>query len=247
MKTTIVGVATLLLVGSVARGVVFSSVPFTGPSVGIPDWDPNGVANSLTVTTPGTVLVSLTIQLSISGRGEDGSYNGDLYAYVKHNDTIAILLNRPGKTADDDFGYADSQGFQVTFDDSALGGNATGTQDIHIYRRELSLSGTDDSTPLTGPLTGVWRPDARAADPDDVVDSTPRTAGLGGFAGIDPNGTWTLFLADLGQNGLAQLDSWAISGVAVPEVPASSLLTAVALGAFALSARQWRVPKRLAR
>jgi hypothetical protein len=66
--------------------------------------------------------------------------------------------------------------------------------DIHQYR--FTLSGSE-TTPLGGPLTGIWTPDGRVVDPDLVLNTDPRTALLGSFNGLDPNGEWTLLIADL--------------------------------------------------
>ncbi len=56
----------------------------------------------------------------------DGGWNGDLYAYLTHGSGISILLNRPGLTASDHFGFGDP-GMNLIFDDNAANG------DIHTY------------------------------------------------------------------------------------------------------------------
>ena len=68
-------------------------------------------------------------------------------------------------------GYGDS-GFNITLSDSAPNG------DIHNYRAVF--------TPEAGsPLTGVWQPDGRHADPSMVLDSTARTATLSSFCRLE--------------------------------------------------------------
>jgi MYXO-CTERM domain-containing protein len=40
---------------------------------------------------------------------------------------------------------------------------------------------------------------------------------LGSFAGSDPNGTWTLFLADLSSGAQSTVVSWGLDIITVPE------------------------------
>ena len=51
--------------------------------------------------------------------------------------------------------------------------------------------------------------------------------------GHQPNGDWTLFVADLNLNGTVQLDAWGLNITPIPEPGTLGLL---ALGALAL----WR-------
>jgi subtilisin-like proprotein convertase family protein len=57
-----------------------------------------------------------------------------------------------------------------------------------------------------------------------VLDTDARTAGLNSFIGTNPNGTWTLFIADTQLNGTAKLDSWGLSIEAVPEPATITLI-----------------------
>ena len=58
----------------------------------------------------------LTVDLSVSG-----GYNGNLYAYlVAPNGTLVMLLNQPGATISNPFGYGGS-GLNVTLSDTAAG------------------------------------------------------------------------------------------------------------------------------
>jgi hypothetical protein len=116
---------------------------------------------------------------------------------------IAVLLNGVGHTIAHPFGYADSGFAGVVFDDQA-------NHDVHNYRLTLEPVGF-------GPLTGNWRPDARAASPGAALDSDPRTATFAQFNGLNPNGNWTLFVADLSSGGTARLQSWSLEITAVPE------------------------------
>jgi len=142
--------------------------------------------------------------------------NGDLYATLSHEDgsgqvnAFVVLLNRPGKRADDEEGYLDS-GLNI---DLVAQGDAP---DVHGYRHTLEGS---HSVPLGGPLTGLWSVDGRVADPDLVLDTDPRDTDLDAFTGVNPNeGRWVLFVADLMDGAQARLDSWSLNftEVAVPE------------------------------
>lgn len=46
-------------------------------------------------------------------------------------------------------------------------------------------------------MTGTWQPDGRTNSPGSVLDSQPPDAFLSSFNGLDPNGDWTLFVADV--------------------------------------------------
>lgn len=137
-----------------------------------------------------------------------GTWSGDLFAYLNFGEAHAVLLNRVGRTELNPAGYGD-KGFQVTFEDAAL--NA----DIHQYRVTYELS-----PPLStsGALTGTWAPDGRTTDPAEVVDTDPRTATLSVFDGLDPNGFWTLFLADMEPGAVHQLLGWGLTLRSEPTV-----------------------------
>src|SRR5437868_10594080 len=145
----------------------------------IPDDDFNGYQNTLTVSSfPGN-LSDVNVTLNISG-----GFNGDLYGYLYHNNTTAILLNRVGRTSSSSVGYPDA-GFgpdgsanSFTFDDQAA-------HDVHLYGTFLhTLNGS-------GQLTGQWQPDGRNLDPlssGSAFDAATRSNLLGSFNGADPNG-----------------------------------------------------------
>jgi len=59
--------------------------------------------------------VRVTLELS-------GGWNGDLFAQLNHNSGFSVLLNRPGVSSSEPFGYGDP-GFSVTFADSAANGD----------------------------------------------------------------------------------------------------------------------------
>jgi hypothetical protein len=66
-------------------------------------------------------------------------------------------------------------------------------------------------------------------DPLDSLETTPRTNMLSVFNGMNPNGDWTLFLADQGAGETATLTGWTLTITAVPE-PSVALCLALAGG-----------------
>ncbi|NQX02078.1 proprotein convertase P-domain-containing protein [bacterium] len=186
---------------------------------GIPDRNASGLISGITVS--GTDLIT-SIELALV---TSGGWNGDLYAYLEHDDVISVLLNRPGVTSEDSSG-AGSSGLNVTFSDAAA-------LDAH----------TGLSSSFGELATGTFQPDGRGEDPALVTTSSPRTLKLSGFTGQVASGTWTLFIADLSSGDSATLDSWSLSlttepAATVPE--ASTSLIVLALGAGSLLARRRR-------
>ncbi len=222
-----------LALGSSARANQYS-FPFTNGNV-IPDANPVGLTDTRFISgiPSWQVITNLEVSLNISG-----GFNGDLYAYLRHEVDgqvgFAILLNRVGKDTNNRrlpsyFGYPEP-GFLVTISDLAA-------TDIHIY-------GTVPfETNALGQLLGTWQPDARNVNPALVVTSDPRTAFLESFFGLDPNGEWTLFLADYSGGEESILESWSLNIMTVPE-PGASALAAVA--AVSIAAVLPPVRRRLA-
>ncbi len=186
----------------------------------IPDGNPAGLTDTRVISgIPSWAgIASVQVSLNLSG-----GYNGDLYAYLRHEVGtevgFAVLLNRVGKSSNNPldgelyFGYPDT-GFLVTFSDSALA-------DIHVYR---SVSYQTNSS---GQLLGTWQPDGREVSPYTVLTSDPRTAFLSSFIGLDPNGAWTLFVADCSSGEVTTLQTWGLNILTIPE-PGSAVLVALA-------------------
>lgn len=193
------------LLGQAPAGFFFGE---SSLRLAIPDLDPSGLARTHTASGLGTGFgYDLTVRLVIEGTGF-GAFNGDYYAYLRHEtpdgsgSSLAVLLNRVGRTGTTPSGYSES-GFNVSLSDAA-------TWDIHRY--QVALGGAID-----GPLTGSWQPDGRRVDPGASLDTSPRTAPLEPLGSLDPNGTWTLFLADLEAGGTGRLVEWEVRGV--PRTP----------------------------
>jgi hypothetical protein len=181
-------------------------LPFVGPVIAphgavftldslnaVPDGRGTGLVNRQTLETTQVSgpIRGLSVSLVISGLGASGAFNGDLYATLQHGSGLAVLLNRPGRDAVNEWGYGDN-GLAITFDDSES------APDVHAYQLTVG-------TP-PGPLTGVWSSDARAEDPGFVTTGSPRSASLSldSFLGLEASGEWTLFLADLELGGRAR-------------------------------------------
>lgn len=227
----VVGLGTFALVGK-AQTFTFN------PGLAIPDGDASGIFTQTLVSTPTMTIGSLSVSVDISA--QSGSINnGDLYVTLAHEstpgvvDAFVVLLNRPGKTASDPTGYYDN-GLNVTFSSVAVG------YDIHNYRLHVpTLNLGSDSTPLGGPLKGLWEADGRNVSADSVTDATPRTTSLNDFTGINPNGTWVLYMADLFKDsaGVASLNTWSLHVTPVPEPEAVVVLSALGLLGFGVGRR----------
>lgn len=227
-RHTLAGLAVLL--GSVAVRADYT-VSYSGIGLVVPDGSPLGVSDTRTVTS-GLTTPLLDVRVSVQ---LTGGYLGDLYVALIHEGTSTVLLNRPGRRAADLLGYADS-GLGVTFSDGAVAGN------VHHYR--LGVTGSHD-LPLSGALSGTWQPDGRTTDPATVLDTDTPSTFLADFLGATADGSWTLYLADLGPVGEMTLEGWSLTLVPqpVPEPAAVALATALALLGWGVVVRH-RKPSR---
>lgn len=186
----------------------------------IPDDDAVGYTETRTPSfSPGMVISKVTVTLNFSG-----GWNGDLYAYLTNGSGFAVLLNRPGRSAEQEDG-SDTSGMSVTFDDAAL-------FDLH-----------DQIDLLGGSVTGDWQPDARDVDPLTVVTGDVRTAFLSSLNGQSANAPLTLFVADLSAGEVSTLDSWSMTVSAVPEPGGHLALAGLVGGGLLLRRRGSRLPR----
>lgn len=214
---------TLVLLLASLGGASAAVITVTDSAItAIPDGNSAGVVRSLSVNAPGEVIISAEVDLNLSGVAGNSSFLGDLYIYLSNGTDLAVLTNRAGRRAGAPAGYGDDQPATVTF-------STAGAADFHNYR--LTVTGSH-TTPLTGPLTGIWQADGRAVDPLVVLDTTPRTAGLDVFSGDDASGTWRLFAADLSSGMSHQINGWTLRLNTIPE-PGSAVLLFSALAAAA--------------
>ena len=222
---------------AVAVPLAAQSLRFTPGGFGgqvLPDGTGTGYVDTRAVTTLPAAVQELRVRLTLEGT-QGGMWNGDIYATVQYQATpsspvsaYAVLLNRPGR---DDATVDAAAGYEDNGLDVSLG--ATGP-DIHTYRLL--------TTPATGAgVTGNWSADGRDVDPFDVVNGTARTAGLGTFQTINPNGLWTLYVEDSMPGGVAKLTQWGLEWTPVP-VPEPMAYGSVA-GALLLGVA-WRLRRR---
>ena len=207
----------LLLTGLPAFGQVTLTSSWTG-SQAIPDNDATGIAYNFNLTDPATVIQNVSVTLNLSG-----GWNGDLYAYLSHGTESAVLLNRVGVSAGNADGYGNT-GFSVTLSGSTLA-------DIHNYQ---ALSPSYNGS---GQLTGTWGADGRSISPNSsglTFDSAPRNATLSTLNGTDPNGSWTLFIADVSGGFTSTLNGYTVDVAAVPEPAETALVMGAILGLTAL-------------
>lgn len=170
----------------------------------VPDGNPSGLSDIRAVSSAVVNLSSVRVRLRVVGE-----FNGDLYAYLRHENTAGtnwcVLLNRPGRTASYLYGYYD-EGLDVILDDTAANG------DIHNYQLATNV-------PAGSALTGIWTPDGRTSDPASVTDTEARVTPLSSFIGLDADGEWTLFVADLHSGATNMLSDWELELAGDPTNP----------------------------
>ena len=159
----------------------------------------NGSGTSLNQTIYDANPSGSTSSLLVSGAGSSlsaitvtlnlsGGYNGDLYGYLSYNGTLVTLLNRVGTGS--------GSAIQNAFGFSTAGFNNV----------------TLDDAATGGNIHNVQNP---ASFPS--VSYTADGGNLTSFNGVNPNGTWTLFFADLSSGNTSTLNGWSLDITAVPE------------------------------
>ena len=221
MKTSIINLIALAIMGwqATASAAIFYQGTVTDPggsgtSAGslvnttILDGNTAGMANTMNLSGAGlgNSLQTITVTLNVSGGN-----NGDLYAYLSYNGTLVPLLNRIGVSSGNSFGYSGAGLNNVTLSDSA-------SVNIHAAGN--------------GTLSGSYQADGQNISP--LSSASSFSSGGGSitlnttFSGMNPNGNWTLFFADVVSGGGNEtLNGWSMDITAVPE-PVN-----VALGVFA--------------
>jgi subtilisin-like proprotein convertase family protein len=209
-----------LLAFSLALGLASTaqanySLLFNPGNVAVPDNDPNGYQDLRTVAGLPGVIADVNVTLNISG-----GFNSDLYVWLSHGSGLTILLNRVGISSANTTGYAnggvgqDAYQNRFTLDDQAA-------QDVHFYQAvPFILNGN-------GQVTGNWQSDGRILDPDSspgLFDAAARSNNLGVFDGLNPNGQWTLFVADQSSGDISTLTEWGLEIAVVPEPSVCSLI-----------------------
>jgi subtilisin-like proprotein convertase family protein len=142
-----------------------------------------------------------------------GGWNGDLYAYLVHDTGFTVLLDRVGTGVSGVSVY----GYGDAGMNVILG--ATGSS-IHSYGGHTTFSSAPG---------GNYAADATSGS-------------LASFLNTNPNGTWTLFIADKSSGGISTVQSWGLQMdiVAVPEVETwIAAALAGAFGAFWVNRQIW--------
>jgi subtilisin-like proprotein convertase family protein len=208
MKLRIIKAVTMLVLMAAglnpARGQTNTSTFSFAVMKTVPDGNASGLADiQVLAGTMGTIAdVNVTLHLT------DG-FDGDFYAYLEHDGVLVVLLNRPGRTSTNPFGYSES-GLSITLDDQAA-------HNIHWYNTAApSFNGSQ--------LLGTWQPDGRNVDPDTVDETISPTTWLGLFHDQTSNGRWTLFVSDLSNGEESVLESWELQITTIPEPQTASLL-----------------------
>jgi subtilisin-like proprotein convertase family protein len=201
MKRITFLIAILLLALARSAQADFFQTFNTGGAV-VPDGNLVGWSDTRDVSGVSGPIGDVSVTLNLSG-----GWNGDLYAYLVHDSGFAILLNRVGRDVGNAAGFG-TAGMNVTLSDAAvLGGN------IH-------------SVSVPAPL-GTYQPDGRNIDPQTAAagfnNPLNPTALLSSFNGGNPNGNWTLFVADVASGDVTTVQSWGLNIALVPE-PSSFVL-----------------------
>jgi subtilisin-like proprotein convertase family protein len=225
LRQFVLSLAALLICVSAPAAITVNWDSGFANGVAIPDGDLTGWSDTRTLSVaPGQTIADLNVTLNLAG-----GFNGDLYAYLVHDSGFAILLNRVGRTASNPLGY-DNTGFGPTAGGDPFRLDDQAVFDVHGY---LQVS---YSLNASGQLTGIWQPDGRNIPPlstGAAFDTATRGALLDSFNGLDPNGNWTLYIADVTSGGgPTTVQSWGLEITTVPE-PAP-LAGAALLGFYAL-------------
>ena len=139
------------------------------------------------ITVTGSALAnvtSITVDLEITT-----PQRGEITVGLRHEDAVAVLINRLGRSACTTRSGTTSDDLHVTLDPSAA-------QDIH------------ESPSSASPLTGTWRPDAYCISDQPLCTEDP----AGALCGKPADGDWVLQVSDefVGSGINAVLVSWSI-------------------------------------
>ena len=195
----------ILGLGLTGRAQTATNVFQQTVNTNIPAGNPTGLLPTTVVSGLSGTIQDLTVTLDITN-----GFNGDLYAYLSFQSGYAVLLNSIGKDTSNPYGSG-SSGMQLILNDNAA-------TDVHLA-----------SVPDGDMLVGTWQPDGRETNPQFVLPTDARTAMLGSFNNLNPNGTWTLFIADMATGYQSTLVNWQLTITTVPEPGLTEFLAPVGL------------------
>jgi subtilisin-like proprotein convertase family protein len=208
----------------------------------IPDGDLNGIALVGTVSGVSGTVETNAFKVSLNIQGDPIAGSGDLYSYLRSpSGEQAILLNRPGYPGNNGVGYQDN-GMNIRLFDGVdpnhknNSGLAVEFTDVHFYQDDPIYGGQPNND-----ATGIFESDGRDVNPlgsADDFNAASRSLNLNVFQGINPNGDWLLFVADVSSGGSAKLNSWGLDFTPIPEPQEYAMAIGMGLVAFALYRRR---------
>jgi hypothetical protein len=221
----------LLLTGSVAGLALRLCLPAmanpitilgsASPGLVIPDNNLNGVASTINLTAPLSEITHVSLTLDIAGSPSAGDAYNGDYYAYLQFSTGLIVLLN--RIGPTPLGSPGS-GINVTLSD--------GNPNIGAAPYTAGL-----------PLTGTYAPQGGGASTGSSLGNT--------FGGLNPNGGWTLFIADESPGGVGELVSWSLDVTArttsaIPDDGSALIMLVLGLSPLALwSLRQRRLGRRL--
>ena len=151
--------------------------------------------------------------------------------------SLSVNLNLAGGWNGDLYAYlVHSSGFSVLLDRIGTGvsgpfGYGDAGMNVNLVATGSSIHSYGGVNTFSSTPTGTW-----------MTDNT--SGSLGSFLSTSPNGTWSLFVADLSGGSMTTVQSWGLQMdiVAVPEVETwVAAALAGAFGAFWLNRQIWGV------
>lgn len=197
------------------------------------------------------MIAVLALSTLLSAPASVTSYNGSAYTIADGNPngtfsqivvsgenasltSLTVSLNISGGYNGDLYGYLSYNGTLITLVNQ-VGSGAYADAGFNITLADSGALGAIQTyqtvqNPNGGTVTGTWT----------AADGSLNTA----FQGLNPNGTWTLFFADMsGGGGTSTINGWSLNITAVPE-PANVALCVFGGMAALFGGIRWRLEKR---
>jgi subtilisin-like proprotein convertase family protein len=123
---------------------------------------------------------------------------------------LTLTLNVSGGYNGDLYAYLSYNGTLVTLLNRVGTGSGNAIQSTYGFSTAGFNNVTLSDTGTGGNIHNVQ-------SPGSAVSYTADGGSLSSFNGLDPNGTWTLFFADLSGGSTSTLNGWSLDVTAVPE------------------------------